>query len=288
VLRLFSSTSFALGGHRRFIRRVAGICLVVMGMHVAADRLDDFIYPLVDRADLVVDEAAAALLAWAVDIGGFTPADALRRTEEFAALVDLPQKDRLAMSLALVVELGVDLLLIGLAWGTWREGQAQAGAWDELKASAAEVIDAWSPFDLERLAVLPVLSLLSIGGALLAARTVENAAMEVLTRAAPTWPWSPPLSAWIGILGAALLTWRFVPDLLHGALLRSHQRGEAARDRLRGVLDQGAPSRLRRATSLLSVGTRGAWLVVVALPLAIAGILAEDVGALLVRSAPSP
>ncbi len=118
---------------------------------------------------------------------------------------------------------------------------------------------------------------------------MENVARDLLGRLVPDFLWGGSLAATFGILAAAVLVWRFSPDLLHGALLRSGERGDKARERARQVAE--APHqwpRLRRALSLTRLGTRGAWLLVAALPLAIAGLQSHDLFALVSRAVPSP
>jgi hypothetical protein len=106
-------------------------------VHVAADHLDDLLYPLIDAADLAADEAAASLFQWLAEHGGMTPADAALRAESAALWLDLPEKDRVALILALVMELLLDVLLLGFAWGRHVDAGA-SGLVAELKASAPD------------------------------------------------------------------------------------------------------------------------------------------------------
>jgi hypothetical protein len=168
--------------------------------------------------------------------------------------------------------------------------------WAELSASARQMRDALQPLDLERLACLPVLLAFAVGGALLAALAVEGAVRDLAGRLAPDFLWGGSLGAAAGVLSAALLVWRFAPDLLHGALLRSRVRHDRAKARAERALEAptsptpGAPhrfSRWARARMLIALHTRGAWLLVVALPLAWAALVAADLVGLIERAVPA-
>ncbi len=288
MLALLRRITWALGSQRRLIRRVAALCLVVMGVHLAADHLDDLAYAVLDALDLWADDTAERFLAWLAAAGGMAPDDAARASEAFAAFVDLAEKDRIAIVLALAVELLVDLLLLDLTWGRHEDGSAR-GLVAELAASGRAMVDALSPLDVERLAVMPTLLAFTLGGALMAALAVENAARDVIGRLAPELLWGGALAAFVGIVAGAVLVWRFAPDLLHGALLRAQARGDQARERAAKRME--APHkwpRLSRALTLTRLGTRGAWLVAVALPLAVAGLQGNDLFALVARATPAP
>lgn len=288
MLALLRRITWALGSQRRLIRRVAALCLVVMGVHLAADHLDDLAYALLDALDLWADDTAERFLAWLAAAGGMAPEDAARSSESFATFVDLAEKDRIAIVLALAVELLLDVLLLDLTWGRHEDGSA-LGLVAELRASGRAMIDALSPLDVERLAAMPTLLAFALGGALMAALAVENAARDVVSRVAPELLWGGALAAFIGIVAAAVLVWRFAPDLLHGALLRAQARGDAARARATERMEARHKwPRLARAWSLARLGTRGAWLVLVALPLAVAGLQGNDLFALVARATPPP
>ncbi|MBI1945899.1 MAG: hypothetical protein HYS27_09395 [Deltaproteobacteria bacterium] len=288
MLAALRRITWALGSQRRLIRRVAALCLVVMGVHLAADHLDDLIYNVIDAVDLWADDSAAELLAWLSSAGGMGPDDAARASESFATALDLAEKDRLALWLALLCELLLDVLLLDLTWGRHQDS-AVAGLFAELRESGRAMVEALSPLDLERLACMPALFAFALGGAVMAALAVENAARDLLGRLLPELLWGGSVAAALGILAAAVLVWRFSPDLLHGALLRSRERGNKAREHAREVAE--APHkwpRVRRVLSLVRVGTRGAWLLVAALPLAVAGLQSNDLFALVARAVPSP
>ena len=64
MFRLFNAVSFGLGSWRTLIRRLGGLALIVMGVHAAADVLDNLARDLLDHLDLVVDEGVAGVLGW--------------------------------------------------------------------------------------------------------------------------------------------------------------------------------------------------------------------------------
>lgn len=280
----YRAITHALGGRRRLIRRVAALCLVVMGVHLSADHLDDLIYKLLDAVDLVVDDTAAGFLAWLAQAGGMTPEAALRRSESFATFIDLAEKDKLAIAMALGAELLLDILLLDLAWGRHVDDDS-TGILEELKASAAQMLDALRPLDLERLVVMPTLSCYALGGALLSALAVEQVARDVIQRVAEEFLWGGHVAAAIGILAGSLLLWRFLPDLLHGALLRSRVRHDRAREKaMARLLKKHAFPRLAKVIVALRLGSRGTWLAALALPLAIAGVFSSELFALIART----
>jgi hypothetical protein len=290
VWKLYVAVTTALGSNRRLIRRLAALCLVFMGVHAAADHLDDIVYKVLDALDLVADETAAGVMAWLAEHGGMTPEGALSKTEAFASFIDLAQKDRLAIVLALVVELLLDVLLLDFAWGRHQDGES-TGFFAELKDSAIQVLAALRPLDLERVGVLPTVMLYAFGGSVSAALAVERLTRDLLARVAPELLWGGAVAASVGILASALLCWRFLPDLLHGALLRSRVRGETARDRVLKALEAKAGRRfprLARTFAFTRLALRGWWLVLLALPLAFAGVASEDLLGLIARATPTP
>ena len=281
---VYRAITHALGSHRRLIRRIAALCLVVMGVHLSADHLDDLIYKLLDAIDLIVDDTAAGFLAWLAQSGGMAPEAALRHSESFATFIDLAEKDKLAIAMALGAELVLDILLLDLAWGRHMEDES-TGILEELKASAAQMIDALRPLDLERLVVMPTLTCFALGGSLLSALAMEQVARDLIQRVADDFLWGGHVAAALGILAGSLLLWRFLPDLLHGALLRSRVRHDKARDKaMARLLKKHRFPRLAKAIVALRLGSRGTWLAVLALPLAIAGVFSDELFALIART----
>ena len=282
LFRLFTGLSLFFGARRRFVRRLAGVCLLILGVHAGADLLDDVAYQLVDALDLLVDESVAAFLSWLASIGGMKLDEAARHAEAFASWADLPQKDRAALVLALAVELAVDVALLDLAWGTRRLHASSRGLLGGLVDSARELRASFRALDLERLAVLPTLLALALGGALVAARAAEGVAADALATLLPNAVWASNAAAGAALVAAATLLWRFVPDLLDGAILRSYERGAQAHarvdDQLAARTTAGAVKhpRVARARALATQKTRGKLVLFVALPLALASLFSQS------------
>jgi hypothetical protein len=268
----FRALSHALGGARGIIRRLGGLCLIVMGVHAAADVLDDLARDAIDAIDLIIDEGVAGLLGWLAAHGGMTPDGAVAAIERFATAIDLAEKDWLSVRLALVVELVLDVALLDLAWGT-RPAEGE-GLIDDLRASTQQLLRSFSAFDLERLLAPVTLLAFAVGGGVLAGLAIEQPASAGLALAAPGLLVAGNLAAGIALGVVGVLVWRFGPDLIHGAIVRAHERGEKARDRLL-ARRQSHPARFPRVAHVVDLarrGLRGAWLGV-ALFVAITGLL---------------
>jgi hypothetical protein len=284
LLGFYLALTRALGSQRRLIRRVAALCLVFMGVHMAADHLDDVAYTVIDAIDLAVDNTVTGFLDWLAQAGGISSEAALKASAAFASFVDLPEKDKLSLALSLFSELLLDVLLIGLAWGRYADDDEPAGMLGELKASAAQMKSALSPLDLERIAVIPTLFAYALGGALTAALAVEGIVRDLEQHLAPDFLWASHAAAAAGILAAALLVWRFFPDLLHGALLSSRARYDRARQKMDERLQK--PHRFPRVAMIrarVNLHGRGIWLLLLALPLALAGLASHDLLSLVAR-----
>lgn len=252
--------SHALGLARGPIRRLGGICLLFMGVHAAADVLDDLARDAIDVADLVIDEGVAGLLGWLAAHGGMTPDGAAAAIDRFATAVDLAEKDWLAVRLALLIELILDIALLDLAWGTRpAEGESLL---DDLRVSTRQLRDAVATFDLERLlGPLTLLSYATAGG-VLAGLAIEQPVAAVLVELAPGFLVASNLAAALALSVASLVIWRFGPDLVHGAVVRAHERSQVARDR-RHARRQAHPPRfiaLARVVDVVLGATRGWWL----------------------------
>lgn len=274
------------GARRRFVRRIAALCLVVLGVHAAADLIDDLVYRVIDALDLFVDGVAWRALEGLAGLGAFSPEEAVNHAQRFAEWIDLEQKDIAAKWLALVVELAIDLTLLEfvLAARGGADDTRPATLVEELRSSARELKEALWPLDLERMAVPPAVAGFAIAGTLGASLAVEGFVADTLSGLVPLWRWVPNVSAGVGLLVAALLLWRFLPDLLHGAILRAHERGERASARLFSssrTLSSSSPAstplaeKLRRARDVLRRTSRGALLAFVVLPLAILGLTGQ-------------
>ncbi len=272
VVSAIRSLSHALGVARGPIRRLGGLCLVLMGVHAAADVLDDLARDAIDVIDLVVDEAVAGLLGWLAAHGGMTPDGAVVAIERFATAFDLAEKDWLAVRLALAVELVLDVALLDLAWGT-RPAEGE-GLLDDVRASTRQLKAALSTFDLERLVGPLTLLVYATAGGVLAGLAIEQPVAAALAAWAPGFLLAGNAAAALALVVVAVVVWRFGPDLVHGAVVRADERGQAARERRRARRDSHPPRfvGLARAVDVVALAIRGAWLVV-ALFVAVAGLV---------------
>jgi hypothetical protein len=272
LFRWISALSFGLGNARGLIRRLGAICLILMGVHAAADVLDDLAFNVIEAIDLSVDNTVAAFLAWLSSAGGMTPDAAVAAIERFATAVDLAEKDWLALRLALVTEVVLDVLLLDLAWGT----RAAVGGTlvEDLVASTKQLRGSFSAFDLERFLAPITLLMLSVGGGVVVALAVEQPLRAAMSAAAPGLIVAGNIAALVALVVVGLLCWRFVPDLIHGSVVRAHERGERARERqlAKRAKHPARFPRVRNVVDAISRALRGLWLVL-ALFIAVAGLL---------------
>ena len=272
MFRLFNAISLGLGSSRTLIRRLGGLALILMGVHAAADVLDDLAWDVLDALDLVVDETAATFFGWLSSTGGLTPDAAVAAIDRFGSAVDLAEKDWLALRLAFAAELLLDVLLLDLCWGS----RVFDGATllDDLKRSAEQLRRSLTSFDLERVLAPLALATFAVGGAILAALALEQPTSAVLTQLVPGLAIASNIGAATAIVVVAVLVWRFVPELLHGAIVRAHVRGERARAKQERRRQRRPPRFPRLAIYLdgLRRLLRGAWLAL-AVFVAVTGLL---------------
>ncbi|MDP2341602.1 MAG: hypothetical protein Q8O67_11645 [Deltaproteobacteria bacterium] len=287
LFRLFFAFSHALGSQRTLIRRLGGLALLLMGVHAAADVIDDLAYAALDSLDFYVDEAVASFLSWISAAGGLTPEGAVRGIEAFASFVDLAEKDWLAIRLAFVLEIVLDVLLLDLAWGT-RDG-ASATLLDDMRLSVVRLREAFSAIDLERMFAPIALSAFVVGGAVLGGMALEQLARGLMQSIAPDLLVAGNIAAALALVVTAVLCWRFLPDLLQGTLLRAHGRGEAARERIaaRRAKHTARFPKLAIVTDDLRRVLRGSWLLIAAF-VALAGLFGADLTALVERLGAAP
>jgi hypothetical protein len=278
LLRLYLTLTRSLGARRRFIGRLASTCLVLLGVHAAADLIDDLVYRLVDAIDLLVDSGVWWLLEGLASLGTLSTDTAASWGQDFASWLEVEEKDKVALTLALVVELAVDILLLDFAWGLRRAAPGDESEpvtlVDELKESVAELKAALWPLDIERIAVLPTMIAFCCGGAFLAGLAIESAASEILTELAPLWLWGVNVAAALGLLSVALLIWRFLPDLLHGAIMRSHERGEKFRRKTE--YDPNESSTVEVWRRRFQRARRGTFMLLVLLPVAFVSLASQE------------
>lgn len=287
MFRLFFGFSHLLGSQRTLIRRLGGLALLLMGVHAAADVIDDLAYNALDALDFLVDESVASALEWISSAGGMTPEAALRAIESFASFVDLQEKDFLAIRLAFVVEIVLDLLLLDLAWGT--RDNAGESLLADLKNSVVRLREAFGALDLERLFAPVALTAFVVGGGVLAGSALEQLTRSVLEKVAPDVLVAGNIAAAVALLAVGLLTWRFLPDLLQGTLLRAHDRGEKAREKIAARRAKHVPRfpQLAVVVDELRRVLRGGWLLL-AVFVGGAGLFGQDLAALVERLGAAP
>ncbi len=258
-----------------------------MGVHAAADVLDDLAYDVLDAADFALDEAVASFLSWLSSAGGLTPEAAVRAIEAFAGFVDLAEKDWLAIRLAFITEILLDLFLLDLAWGTRDDGGVSL--LDDLKQSVRRLREAFSALDLERLFAPFALTGFVVGGAVLAGSAIEQLTRQLIEKLAPDLLVAGNVAAMTALVVVGVLTWRFLPDLLQGMLLRAHGRGESARAAIAARREKN-PARFRGLAVFvdeLRRVLRGWWLLIAAF-VAFAGLFGQDLAALVERLGAAP
>jgi hypothetical protein len=282
LLRLLRRLSLLLGAQREFVRRLGGVALVFMGVHAAADVLDDVAADVIDVVDLFVDDVVAAVLGWLSVRGAIAPDAAVQAIEDFSAAVELAQKQWLALRAALVIELALDLLLFDLCWGSRPAAGASRGI--ELRETTRELVRSLRSIDLERLVAPGVLIAFALSGAFVASTACEQPLGGLVAMVPGALALAGNAGAALAMMIAGLLVVRFVPDLLHGAVVRAHERGEHARTQI-AQRRQRRPARVPavgRAIDELRRVLRGSWLAL-ALYVAVAGLRELDVVALLMR-----
>lgn len=276
LLRLYAILTVYLGQKRQFVRRVGGMCLVLLGVHAAADILDGILFGALDIIDRWCDSLWTALLASSARDGMLTEANVVRLNEHVVGWMTPDQNEALAKFCALDVELFVEMILITLLWGIrTSSSQRLIGVRGELMQSSRERFEALQSVDLERLAIVPILLAFSLTGSLGAALAFESVCSGELAEHLPSWGYGAPLSASFALLIACGLVLRFVPDLLQGALLQSKLR--ASRDS--PAVEEVASARFRGGSLFLARlrrMARGGLMFCTILPLAIVTLLAQQ------------
>ena len=72
LLRAYLRITHFFGGSQRFMRRLAGICLLVMGVHAAGDHIDDLAFGVIDALDLWVDHLVWGACDGLASVGAFS------------------------------------------------------------------------------------------------------------------------------------------------------------------------------------------------------------------------
>jgi hypothetical protein len=274
MLRLFLGISRFFGARRRFIRRIAALALIIIGVHRAADILDDAVFAVIDVLDLWVDQSAWAVLEWLSSLGAFDGNEAVDKAQRFAEWFDLAEKDLAAKWIALFLELLIDVLLLEFAWGT-RPDMSHHGLIEEFRESGRQLLAALWPLDLERLAVPVVLFCFAVKGSLFAGIAAEALLAGAITENIPLWRPGPNIAAFVGLCVAGLLLWRFLPDLLHGGILRVGERAKAFGEK-QAEKAAAADTRLKRLRLRWRAVRRGAFLALVVMPMAVMGVVTQS------------
>lgn len=272
--------SRALGRGRNAVRRLSALALLVLGVHAAGLVVDDVVFGLVDRVDLALDRWAFAAYAWLAEEGAYTAQAAAARATRLAHVVDLAEKEHIAHALSFVVELLMIGLLAPFAWGA-REAlvRGERSRLEALTATNAMLRDALWPLDVERVAAPLALAGFALSAAFSAGLALETAAYGALSAAFPLWPWASQAAAFSAFVTAIVLVWRFMPDLLFGAVIKGAVRAEraAAKRAAAGEARPTTPWRARLASIRAGIARYGRGLPTAALcvPLAAMGLMAQ-------------
>lgn len=274
-LPFYASLTASFGQRRRLVRRIGGLCLVVLGVHTAADLLDDLVVNALDGIDRGLDALSTLVLSSLARDGVLAGEDAARLTAQLIEWMTPEGNEELAKFVALAAELVVEAVLLPFLWGTRPSPLPRGrGMREQLLLSLREFLDVVQPVDLERLAVAPTLLAFSLTGSLGAALAAESFCSTILAEHFPGWGYGAQASAALALLAACGLVWRFVPDLLQGALLRSKER--ALRDLL---VVENMPAAQAHEGSLLVARlrrrARGSLMFCVILPLALVTLLTQ-------------
>jgi len=212
---------------------MAALCLVILGVHTAGDRLDNLTFAAVDRLDLMADSAVWAITEALSGAGALSTQTAARWAGTFAEWVDLEEKESLSLWLALITEIGCILSLLDYAWGprTPPKGATRSGHWAGLRHSTKDTLSRLKQPHIALLVVPPALFILSLVGIGTTALAMETGAAHLLARLDVGSGIASALAALMGIAAGLILLGRVVPDLIEGALLRSFERGDETRPR---------------------------------------------------------
>ncbi len=119
---------------RRLTEPVALAALILLGVHGAADLLDDVLFAAVDHSDRVFDAGLRSLLDGLAGAGILAVETAAEWADAAALWLDIDRKEGLAVALALVAE-----LLLGLALLLWCVAQPSVVAGDAASATDTSV-----------------------------------------------------------------------------------------------------------------------------------------------------
>jgi hypothetical protein len=234
-LNIYRRLTLALGAKRGLIRRLAGLAMLAMGVHAAADYMDDALFALLDVMDIALDGVVHAFL---LQLSGFhliSPADAINAAQHFSDWIDIEDKEKLSRASALCAEFAADFLLLDLAWGV-RKSQPATGSlstiWQEAREGLIIFVKAFPRFHIKNFFIAPVFIFLAIAGASRAGIALESIFSSYLREYAPRFDWTILVSAHIGVVLISVLLWRFLPELIEGAYRRESEIRNEQRMRL--------------------------------------------------------
>ena len=224
--------------------------LVIVGVHVGADRLDDRLFGLLSILDGAADAWSSLMIRWVgggLDVGAGTIERAVFRVSD---LIDLEAKITGSRVLALAVELCADLILVVPLFVA--RGIGERGAL--LRALIGTLRDP---------TLLRFVAPLAIAGAALAGlhaggRELQSGVYTQLRELRLAAGPAAGAARVIGLGGLALMTWYLAVPAWVRAVIRSDR--VAARDRA-----QGASAWARRL--------RGKWTAAVALPVVVLALI---------------
>ena len=99
------------------LSRMGGICLLLLGVHSAADFFNRVAFRIIDSTDLFIDQLGWALLHKFGSLSILSAPTAESASETLARWIDISEKEFLAGLIGVAVELGCVIFLADFAWG---------------------------------------------------------------------------------------------------------------------------------------------------------------------------
>ena len=273
-------------GSHVFLSRMGGLCLLLLGVHSAADFFNRTAFRFIDSMDLVIDQLGWALLHKLGSLSLLSTTTAESASESLARWVDISEKEFLAGLIGVGVELGCVVFLADFAWGYRPAPPAPEEPEEAIKntryrsifrlpEAPSEPEPEPSRFRLEAVAVILTLGTFTMSGLCFLAVAVENLLFRIFEPYPSINRYIVPAGAGLGILLGVTCLARFLPEMLIGAYRKSLVRI------LRGIesREETTESNNRLIQYLpryLFCDTRRGGLVMVALlPLGILSLLAS-------------
>jgi hypothetical protein len=269
----FARMSHAAGERRRLVRRVAGICLVALGIHAATDQLDELLFLMLDQLDTRIDEWAQAVVQGMAKLELVDAERADRWCRAWAEWVQVNEKDLASKWMALLIEVGANVTLVRPTWGlrTDLRHDVQLRMREQLSSSWAALRPTLWPISFEQVSLPLIVFTLAFSGVMTATLSLDMAAGRVLLDLFPDGTSQMMVASGLGIFGASLLSWRFLPDLVEGCWFFAHER-----KRKMAPLPASAPDGGRLVYRLAhGLKQRGLLRVLCVLPVAYLSLLAQ-------------